>query len=677
MPQNRLLVAIMFADIEGYTSLMQKNEAQAILLRNKHRKIIDKVTEKYNGELIQYYGDGTLTIFKSSVEAVRCGIEMQQEFQKDPIVPVRIGIHMGDILRTESDIIGNAVNVASRIESLSVSGGILISDRVYEQLKNHKDIRTKYLDVFGFKNVDKSIAVYAIANKGIRVPELSEVSGKIKERVNRRFKNYKRASALVLILLLAVIISLLFMNKSDDAGIPANNIAIAVLPFDNMSNDEGSGFFTDGITEDILLQLSKITDLHVISQSSTMKYKESDKSTSEIADELGVEFILEGSVRKYGDKVRINAQLIDADNNEYLWAENYDKTLVEVFEIQSQVSNEIAKALKITLSIDEQSNINKIPTENAAAYTIYQQGRRLVDQGGGTLPELDKARDLFSRAIEMDPNFCNAYIGLADTYLSYIFWGRAAPKDVLEKAQEAALMAHKLDPSEGGTYGALGSISYYRQEKETAIEYLEKALDINPSYVMAYDKLAYISIFQGDQDRAISLIQKVYALDPLSTRYVANIGQAYYYFHQYEKGLNFIVDALERHTNDNMLLWMKGNLLTAMKRYDEAIEAFTSRSNGISTNWMLGYAYGISGNKVRATQILDYQLEKAKKAFVPPYMIAVIYMGLGNEAKALEYLELDYEVGGQGLFFWGLKRDYIFDPIRDEPRFQKLLDVLN
>ncbi len=677
MPQYRLLVAIMFADIEGYTSLMQKNEDQALLIRKRHRNIIDSVTKKYNGELIQYYGDGTLSIFKSSVEAVRCGIEMQREFQKEPKVPLRIGIHVGDIIRTESDIIGNAVNVASRIESLSISGGILISDRVYEQLGNHKEISTKYLDVFGFKNVDKAIPVYAISNEGIKVPELSEVSGKVKERVNRRFKNYKRASALVLIILLAVIISLIFTDKTADGSVASNNIAIAVLPFDNMSNDEESEFFTDGITEDILLQLSKINDLHVISQSSAMKYKESEKSISEIADELGVEFILEGSVRKYGDKVRINAQLIDVRNNEHLlWAEKYDKTLVEIFEIQSQVSNEIAKALKITLSIDEQSSINKIPTENAGAYTIYQQARRLLNQGGGTFAELDKARDLFTQAIEMDPNFCNAYIGLADTYLSYIYWGRAAPNDVLEKAQTAALLAHKLDPNEGGTYGALGSISFYRYEKETAINYLEKALAINPSYVMAYDKLAYINIFQGDPEKAISLFKKIYALDPLSTRYLGNIAQAYYYFHNYEKGLVFLNDGLERHTNDNMLLWMKGNLLTGMKKYEDAIAVFTSRSHGINTNWMLGYAFGMSGNKEKALEILNYQLKKSKTVFVPPFMIAVIYMGLNNEAKALEYLEKDYKVGGQGLFFWGLKRDQIFDPIRDEPRFQKLLDVL-
>jgi TolB-like protein/class 3 adenylate cyclase/Flp pilus assembly protein TadD len=676
MPQNRLLVAIMFADIEGYTSLMQNNEDQALLLRKKHRKVIDTVTEKYNGELIQYYGDGTLSIFKSSVEAIRCGIELQKEFQKEPSIPVRIGVHVGDIVRTESDIIGNAVNVASRVESLGISGSILISDSVNEQLRNHKEISTKYLDVFNFKNVEKPIPVYAVSNEGIKVPELNEIDGKTKERVNRRFKTYKRVSAAVLVALLAVIISLLFLNNNGKKNIASNNITLAVLPFDNMNKDSESEFFTDGISEDILLQLSKINDLHVISQSSAMKYKESEKSVSEIADELGVEFVLEGSVRKLGDKVRINAQLISADNNQYLWGENYDKTLVEVFEIQSQVSNEIAKALKITLSIDEQSNLNKIPTKNAAAYTIYQQARRLLHQGGGTLPELDKARDLFEQVIEMDPNFSSAYVGLADTYLSYIYWGRAAPIDVLEKAQEAALIAHKLDPNEGGTYGALGSISFYRHEKETAIDYLEKALEINPSYVLAYDKLAYISIFQGDPERAISLFEKIYALDPLSTRYIGNIGQAYYYFNDYEDGLEFMNKSLEKHPDDNMLLWMKGNLLTGKKSYDEAIKTFNSRSDGINTNWMLGYAYGASGDKEKARYILNYQLEKAKTKFVPPFMIAVIYMGLGNESKALEYLEMDYEVGGQGLFFWGLNRDPIFDPIRDEPRFQKLLDVI-
>jgi len=681
MSQNRQLAAIMFTDIEGYTALMQEDEKNAINIRYKHREIFNSVTKKYNGEVIQYYGDGTLSIFRSSVEAIKCGIEMQRAFLKEPAIPVRIGVHVGDIIRTESDIIGDAVNIASRIESLAVTGSILVSGEVNDQLRSQNDIKTQFLDTFEFKNVNQIMPVFAIANEGIVVPKASEVSGKTKEKVEKPVSKIRASVALLFVGVIAVAISLFYYyNQSNSKDLTSQELAlnrsIAVLPFSNMSSDADSENFTDGVTEDILLQLSKIKELQVISRASIMLFKESKKSIPEIAKELGVSYVLEGSVRKYGDKVRINAQLIDAKNNNYLWAENYDKTVTEIFEIQSQVSSEIAKALKITLSEKEILSLNKLPTESTEAYNVYKEAQMFLYRGGGKIEELVKAENLFKKAIEIDPDFCRAYVGLSDTYLEYIYWGREAPKEVLEKALTPALKALELSPAEGGSYGALGAISYYRFERETAVSYLEKAIEINPNYVGAYEKLAWIRLFEGDLDEAVRLFNKVAELDPLSTKNIANTAFSHYYFHQYEKGIKILDEALNDLPSDNMLLFMKATLLTGLERYDEAIELFNQRSVAINTNWMTGYSYGMVGNIEEAERILNYQLEKNKTAFVPPYMIATIYMGLGDKENTLSWLEKDYETGGLGLFFWGLKRDVKFDPIRNEPRFKALLEKI-
>jgi TolB-like protein len=304
-----------------------------------------------------------------------------------------------------------------------------------------------------------------------------------------------------------------------------------------MSSDNDSENFTDGITEDIVLQLSKINNLKVISRASIMQFKDSKQSIPDIAKALGVTYVLEGSVRKYGNKVRINAHLIDANSNNYLWAENYDKTLTEIFEIQSQVSNEIAKALKITLSTTEILNLNKPPTTSTEAYNYYKEAQMTLNQGGGAIEELVKTEELFKKAIELDPDFCRAYVGLSDTYLEYIYWGRAAPNVVLGKALTPALKALEINPIDGGSYGTLGAISFYRYEKETAISYLEKAIQINPSYVGAYDKLAWIRLFEGNLDEAVKLFNKVLELDPLSVKNINNIAMSHLYFHQIDAGL--------------------------------------------------------------------------------------------------------------------------------------------
>ena len=675
MAQHRQLVAIMFTDIEGYTSLMQNDEEEAILIRKKHREIFNNVTARYNGELIQYYGDGALSTFRSSVEAIKCGIEMQRAFQEAPAIPVRIGVHVGDIIRTESDIIGDAVNIASRIESLAVPGSILISDRVNDQIRNQKDISTQFIDAVDFKNVNKVIPIFAVTNNNLVVPEKHKLQGKTKPKDAEIYKSYKKKSIYVLALLSLIIFTLMyFIMKKPSVAYELKEPTLAVLPFNDMNNDNESDDFADGITEDLITHLSKIQHIQVISRASAMHYKNTDKPLNEIAKELGVNYILEGSVRRNNDQVRINANLVDASSNKNLWAENYDNTLVQIFKIQSDVSKDIANALKITLSDTEESRLNNQPTNNPEAYAVFKEAQTFLHRGGGKVEELKKAEDLFKKAIDIDPEFCRAYVGIAETYLEYIFWGRESPKKMLELASTPALKALAINSNDGGTFGALGAISYYRFEKETAILYLKKAIEINPSYVGAYNKLGWIYTFEGNLNLMEENFNKVLKLDPLSTKYIGDKAQAYYYLGEHQKAIEMLDKDLKRFPNDNMLLWMKASNTSALGNFQEAIVLFTSRSVASHTNWMLGYCYGMIGEREKAQKILDYQLNKSELVHVPPYMIATIYMGLGDVENTLTWLEKDYEVGGQGLFFWGLAQDIKFRPLKDEPRFQALLD---
>ena len=247
---------------------------------------------------------------------------------------------------------------------------------------------------------------------------------------------------------------------------------------------------------------------------------------------------------------------------------------------------------------------------------------------------------------------------------------------MLELASTPALKALAINSNDGGTFGVLGAISYYKYEKETALLYLKKAIEINPSYVSAYNKLGWIYSFDGDLERMEENFNMVQKLDPLSSKYIGDMGQAYYYLREFQKSIDKMNESLKKFPNDNMLPWMKASNLSGLGRYQEAIDIYTSRSVASNTNWMLGYCYGMVGETEKAKEILNYQLNKNKMVYVPPVMIATIYMGLGDFDNALTWLEKDYEVGGQGLFFWGLKQDIKFDPVKNHPRFQALMSKI-
>ena len=652
MRSKRRLAAIMFSDIVGYTSMLGADENKAIAMVTHHKSVIQKMVPKYEGELIQFYGDGSLSIYPSATFALECALAIQKEFQKKIVVPLRIGIHIGEILIREGNIYGEGVNIASRIESLGQPTTILFSDEVYQKIHNNKNFQTQLLGEFDFKNVERPIKVYALSNEGLRVPKKESISGKLKK---------------------------ISLPKIDSLNVKdrESNMSIAVLSFENYSNQQEQQFFIDGIADEIRSQLLSISNLKVISRSSSMYFKNKPYTLKQIKQELNVKFVLEGRVQIIGDNIKISVDLSNTETNKQIWSlPPISQVLDDIFLLQNKVAKKVVSELKVALTERDKKQLEKISTDNSDAYIYFQRGQELLHRGFGKINKLDEAVDNFKKAIQMDPNFVRAYVGLSDTYLEYIFWGRTAPVKVLEEALNAAMKALELDSTNGECYGALGSINFFKFKKEIAINFLNKAIQLSPNYLGAYEKLAWINIFDGNTKEALRLFSIVHSLDPLSTKYRGDIGHAYYYSHQYEIGIEMMDELLEKYPGDPWLLWMKGYLYSGLGNYEAAINTYLERPTGKKTNWMLAYNYGKIGKTNEATEILNLHLKKRETQHVPGYMIATIYIGLGNRRKALDWLELDYREGGQGLFFWGLKTDPKFDLINNDTRFQKLLNYI-
>src|SRR5687767_6576421 len=339
--EQRKLGAVMFADMTGYTALMQEDEAHAKLLRSRHRHILESLIPAYHGTILQYFGDGTLSIFDSAADAVRCGIAIQIELQKEPRVKLRIGIHSGDVVYDREGNYGDCVNIASRIESLSVPGAVLFSAKVYDEIKNQRDVNSKSLGIFHLKNVKQPVEVYAAANEGLVIPLPADIHGKTVEPFSFSSLFKKRSARLIAmtvistVLMLLVVLLFLLPEKNTDID------SIAVLPLENLSGDPSQEYFVSGIHETLISELSKISALKVISRTSTIQYKNKKIPLPQIAKELGVEALIEGSVIREGDLVRISVQLIDGKTDKHIWSQNFDRELQSILALYSDVAKKI------------------------------------------------------------------------------------------------------------------------------------------------------------------------------------------------------------------------------------------------------------------------------------------------------------------------------------------------
>ena len=367
--EQRRLAAIMFTDIEGYTSLMQQNEEKAIQARDKHRWIFNSITEIYKGKVLQYYGDGTLSIFESAIDAVKCAIEMQLGFLKDPAIPVRIGIHTGDIIFSDEEIIGDSVNIASRIESLASAGSVFISGKVYDEIKNQKSIKSSRLKAFKLKNVKEPIEVYAISNVGLNVPNPDTIDCKSSLDVASISLKQERQKSKILIRLsivltiITIVAALLFVflkfGTTKDPGQDNLEKSIAVLPLQYLSEDQSKQYIADGILDAITGHLSNIEGLRVMPRTSVEQYRGTTKTAKVIGKELDVSYLIEGNLLIVGDKLSITIQLVVAKDEAHTYYNEYKRDYKDIIAVQSEVAQTIASEIEVAIAPEILDRIRK------------------------------------------------------------------------------------------------------------------------------------------------------------------------------------------------------------------------------------------------------------------------------------------------------------------------------
>ncbi len=497
---TRKLAVILAADVVGYARLMAADEEGTLATLNARRRVIDELIARHHGRIFGTAGDSVIAEFASAVEAVRCAAAIQQDSERHNAdlpepgrMRFRVGVNLGDVMVGGEDLFGDGVNVAARLEGMAEPGGICISSAVYDQIRNKVDVAFEDLGERSLKNIGYPVRVF-----GLRRDRTDEVSMPARPA--------PRGSALP---------------------------SIAVLPFTNLGGDPEQDYFADGLTEDLITELSRFQELRVIARNSVMTYKGKPVRIQEVGHDLGVRYVLEGSVRKAGARVRITAQLIDAATGHHLWAERFDRDLADIFEVQDEVTRRIVVTLAGKLEESERRRARSLRTDNLEAYDCVLRGRELWFRFAAEANR--EARRLYEKAIELDPEYARAYASLAWTYLTEHDerWGDPADKP-LERALEIARRGVTVNPASHSNHLALGQVCLSKGLHEEALQALETAITLNPNDADGYVFLAETLSFAGRPDEAIGLIEKAQRLNPASRWYAWQLAAAYYVARRYE-----------------------------------------------------------------------------------------------------------------------------------------------
>lgn len=679
IPEQRKLAAIMFADMTGYTAMMQEDEAHAKLLRIRQRQTLETLIPAHHGIIIQFFGDGTLSMFDSSADAVRCGIAIQIELQKEPSVNLRIGIHSGDVVYDSEGIYGDCVNLASRIESLSVPGAVLFSGKVYDEIKNQRDIQSASLGKFHLKNVKLPFEVFAAANEGLIMPSPAHITGKLsQESFSLTSLLKKRKVRLIGFVVFATIITLAIALFYSTTGKSTSFIdSIAVLPLENLSGNPEQEYFVSGMQETLISELSKISSLKVISRTSTLQYKDTKKTMPDIAKELGVKALIEGSVIREGDKVRITVQLIDGTTDKHIWTDKFDRELRGVLALHNEVAQKIAEAIKIKLSPQDKERLVVARAVNPRAYEFYLTGRHYWNQR--TIKSYKQAIESFKKALEQDSSYAQAYAAMADCYILLGEQGGIPQQEAKLLANNSIQKALVLNDKLAETFSSMGvSNLSYEWNWEESEKAFKQAIVLNPGYATTYQWYGRMLGFIGRYDESVKLLEKARELDPLSPVIVAYIGQVYIYARQYKKAEDVLNEALKVHPNHPLILHNIGELYTAQERYAEAIAPLKESSElsaSVHYKAILAYAYAMANRKEEAMSILIELLNRSDSGLVSGFNMAAVYLALGDKEKSLNQLEIGYKQ--RDVWMKELKAWPWFDKLRNEQRYKDLIKRMN
>ena len=556
---ERRLAAILAADVVGYSRLVGEDEEGTIdRLKATRKGLFEPRLAQHHGRIVKLMGDGILVEFASVIDAVRCAVEVQQAFrehnagraERDSIV-LRIGINVGDIVVEDDDILGDGVNIAARLEGLAEPYGICISGKVYDEVHSKLDFGYHDLGEQQVKNIEEPIRVYSV------VPEPGAASGVTPVKTARQ-RPWLRPLAAGLVLLALVAAGTATWLRPWETGLEAPPIgaevaalredrpSIAVLPFDNLSGDPEQEYFVDGMTEDLITDLSQVSGLLVIARNSVFTYKGKAVNVQQVGKELGVRYVLEGSVRRAGNRVRINAQLVDARNGMHIWAERFDREITDVFALQDTVTRKIVTALAVRLTQGEDARLSRTSEAIPEAYDMLLRGLERLRRY--TPEDTRQAREYFEQAIALDPEFARAHADIAYTYSLELLSGWTDSPDVnIEQAEKHSRHALALDPTVREVHFAMGSVHLKQRRHEDAIAAALMAIKVDPNYADAYAQMAWFLNYAGRPEEALEFIRKSMRLNPhYAFFYRTILGQAYFHLKRYNEAAQAFEAVVER-----------------------------------------------------------------------------------------------------------------------------------
>ena len=638
--KDRRLAAIMFTDIVGYTSLTQRNESLALDLLEAHRKLLRSIFRNYGGEEIKTAGDAFLLEFRSALEAVRCAIELQRALSQWNSentflrqIHMRIGIHVGDVVKVGGDVYGDTVNLASRIESLAEPGGVAISTQVYEQVRNKIELPIEEMGEYRLKNVATPTMIYKIVLGGA-------TKGPVKEALKSRGQRF------------------------------------AVLPLLNLGQEDD--FIADGLTEELISAFSRVPELKVVARTTMMRYKGTKKSISEIGRELNASTILEGSVRKYGQRMRVTVQLIDTATEEYLWSENYDKWLEDILDIEHNVAENTVRALKSRIGDKGTTRLRRVrSTASAEAFLLYLKGRyHLARQ---TEVEVKAAMDLFERATEIDPNFGAAHAMHAQCHMFLGFFGFVTPQEGFETAMPSLRRALEIDDDLDIAHMLMGRLLQDKWDWLAAEAEFRRAIEISPNSAEAHYRYALLLNELRRRNEALDEVRIAEELDPLSVSVSQISGTIMYFAGKYRDAMERFQRALEIDPKAALAQNNLGLALFEEGKASEGLDAIRTAMELDPNNKMfrvdLCYLLSRSGATKEARGLLDKTMAEVNSQHVSPVAIAGMHASLGDKDEAIDWLEKAYLEHSP--YLASLRIERWFDPIRQDPRFVALVRKLH
>jgi TolB-like protein/class 3 adenylate cyclase/Tfp pilus assembly protein PilF len=662
---ERKLAAILSADVVGYSRLMAEDEASTIRTLTTYRQEITALVGHHRGRVVDAPGDNVLAEFPTALDAVGCAVEIQRVLRARNVglreerrMAYRIGVHLGDITVEGDRIYGEGVNIAARLEGLAKPGGICISATVHEQVRNKLEIAYHDLGDQKVKNISEQVRVYQVDVEQGRTPASPRPG----------IRRWVLAGVAAVLVAGAVTVGWkVFEAGPRMVGSPGKIRSLAVLPLDNLSGDPGQAYFADGMTEALIADLARVPGLRVISRTSSMAYRNSGKTLPDIARELNVDAVVEGSVLRVGDRVRITTQLISADSDDHLWSDSYERGLEDVLALQSEVAKAIAGEIELKLA-PAQARGGERPVD-PEAFEAYLKGRHHWNKRTGA--DVRKSIEYFETAIEIDPAWALAHSGLAQAYVLLAnFDPSVRPRDSMPRARAAAERALEMDDELALAHTALAAVhEFYDWDWDGAEAEFRRALDLDPSDATANFWYAMHRMSLKEKD-ALEHIERARELDPLSSIIGTGMGIILLNTRQYDRSIETLRETIELDPSFGFAQVFLVRAYAAKGMHPEAVEVaerLARTDSGSRSRLALAEAYAGAGRREDALRIL----EEIRGSAIYPLSVAYVYAALGEADAAFDWLEKAYERRQIGVVW--VRVFPLLDPLRDDSRFDDLL----